>query len=112
MKTTFFKRILTIVMALLLTVCGFACNKQSSESNKDSESISESVKESVSKPSGPVSVVTPAEVHLQNNLHKVTVTETNKPFVVNGESDYIVVIPEDAGEGLVKAVQYFVKYIK
>ena len=116
MKTTFLKRILTIVMALLLTICAFACGKPSSESTKDSESVKESASESVgessNKPSGPISVVTPAEVHLQNNLHKVTVTETNKPFVVNGESDYIVVIPEDASAELVKAVNYFVKYIE
>ena len=112
MKTTFLKRILTIVMALLLAICTFACGGSSKDSESVKESASESVGESSNKPSGPVSVVTPAEVHLQNNLHKVTVTETNKPFVVNGESDYSVVIPEDASDELVKAVNYFVKYIE
>lgn len=57
---------------------------------------------------------TPTTEHLQtkNTLHKVTVTETNKPFVVNGESDYKILVPFSQETTIVTAANYFAKYIK
>lgn len=54
------------------------------------------------------------EAHYQtkNRLHNVNVSETNKPFVVNGKSEYKILIPEKASTKLQTAATYFKKYIK
>ena len=56
---------------------------------------------------------TPDEEHLQTNtLHKVTVNYTNKPFIVNGQSDYQVVIPNAFNSDIQTAANHLVKYLK
>ena len=45
--------------------------------------------------------------------HKyVYVTETNNPFIVNGRSDYKIVIPNNASEDLTYAVSFFNSYLR
>ena len=56
---------------------------------------------------------TPEDEHLQKNtLHKVKVTETDRPFVVKGKSDYKIIVPENATNEILTAVNYFTKYVK
>lgn len=104
------KRLIPIVLACLFIFasCGTGNEEQSSGGGGNSSSDS-----SINNSTTPLNPQTPAEQHFQKNtLHKVNVTETNKPFVVKGKSEYKVIIPEDAHGEIVKAANYFTKYVK
>ena len=53
------------------------------------------------------------EEHFQteNVLHKVNVTETDRPFIVNRKSEYKVLLPANASPDIKTAAAYFVKYV-
>ncbi|MBO4940176.1 MAG: DUF4838 domain-containing protein [Clostridia bacterium] len=59
-------------------------------------------------------VQTEAEEHYQtkNRLHKVNVTETERPFVVEKKSDYKILVPADGSGKLWTAASFFQKYIR
>ncbi|MBQ3572160.1 MAG: DUF4838 domain-containing protein [Clostridia bacterium] len=77
---------------------------------KDNEDVIINAGSSNTNPSNPQK---PEDEHLQSGtLHKVNVTESNKPFVVRGKSDYKVIIPENAANEILIAANYFTKYVK
>ena len=59
-------------------------------------------------------VQTEDEEHYQtkNTLHKVNVTETDRPFIVNKTSDYKILVPENASAKLLEGATFFQKYIR
>ena len=76
------KNMLAIVLAFITSLTVFASCKDNEDSTSDSAMNPEiSAK-------NPVSV--DAEHYQNKTLHKVTVTETTRPFVQNGVSDYII----------------------
>ena len=100
------KRLTVVLLAIMMFFCS-CTNPQSSNPNDNSSSGGENQGgteiENVQKPD---------EEHLQNNLHKITITEVNRPFVVNGQSDYKVLVPNKASTEILTAANYFVKYVK
>ncbi len=47
----------------------------------------------------PLGTLTPPEAHhVTNGLHKVSVTETGREFIVNGTTQYKLVVPDDGAE--------------
>ena len=76
----------------------------------DNENVIINGGSSATNPSNPQR---PEVEHFQKNtLHKVKVTETDRPFVVKGKSEYKVILPENAPTEIITAANYFTKYIK
>ena len=48
---------------------------------------------------------------MKNTLHNVRVTPTNRPFIVNGKSDYKIVIPQNAGAKISQAVSFLAEHL-
>ena len=91
------RKILPIILAGLLLLC--SCKPNETPQQVDNT---------------PINPQTPSAEHMQtkNTLHKVSVKETNKPFVVNGESDYKIIVPANMETTAVTAANYFAKYVK
>ncbi|MBR2988952.1 MAG: DUF4838 domain-containing protein [Clostridia bacterium] len=85
---------------------GFTPTRSDSESYKGANGSTSST--------GSVDPVTQHKV--ANTLHKVNVTETSKPFIVDGKTDYKIVIAGDCSEGMTthqnKAAIFIRKHIK
>lgn len=63
------------------------------------------------KDAEPVSPVSVSETHeLTNTLHKVTVTESERPFVVDGKSEYKIIVGGD--DRTQEAAYYLAKYVE
>lgn len=64
-----------------------------------------------SKKAEPVNPVEVSDTHyVTNTLHKVTVTENDRPFIVNATSEYKIIAGEDANTQ--KAAQYLAVYLE
>lgn len=101
------KRIITLLLAL--TFCfGWvvSCGKKESESNgeSNSESSSESVSESVSESfKESIKDIVDTEKHLvsdEKRLHRVSVKQSNRKFVVNGTTEYKIVVDKNDNTAL------------
>ena len=80
-------KVLSLSLACMLCMGAVGC-----KDNKDVEtSEPESYKEKYEK------------VTFDNGRHVYTATETNKPFIKNGATEYILVVPEKASEKIKKS---------
>ena len=105
------KRLIALAVALLATLNMVACGSNSESGNggggggnkdtKPQETINESTYDGATQ-------------HFQaGTLHQVSVQETNKPFIVNKQSNYKVVVPTgtDDSSKLYEAASYLVKWL-
>lgn len=74
------KKIIAFILAAAMCFCGAGCKRKSGPAPI------------------PEGTVTPEEEHLvtEGRLHDVTVTESSRPFVTDGESDYVILTAGDA----------------
>ena len=95
------KRIISIVLSFLcaLTVMTACDNTNNGLQNSNQTT-----------PKNPV-LETVTEHKVEGTLHKVSVTPTEKAFVVSGTSEYKIVVPQNADKKLIKASEFLSKYI-
>ena len=94
-------KILSLALCILLLFSSLACNKGNQTNGEKGDNKTK-----------PQYTITEPNEHLQTNtLHKVKVVNTEKEFVVNGNSEYKIIIPKGASNHLIEATDFFVKYI-
>lgn len=97
------KRLCAGILAVVMAFTGCAGSTGSAGSNGSDGSTT-----GISEPTNPVEI---SETHkLTNTLHKVTVTESERQFVVEGKSEYKIIAGED--DATQKAAYYLQLYIE
>lgn len=99
-----FKKIITFALAMLMCLGAFACDPASTTGGGST----------VAKGTVDESKADGAVQHYQEGtLHQVSVTERDLPFIVNGQTTYEIIIPENepAGSKLQTAASYLAKWI-
>lgn len=102
------QKILAGAFAVALTLSGCAGNSGTSGSSGAPDTPD------TPKPTGPIEAVNPIVDYVahtvSNTLHRVQVTESNRSFVVNGKSDYKVIV--SGGEENQVAADFIVRYVE
>ena len=93
-----------IALVLACVMCLFCAACSSSKKNKPGGSGNAQS----TTPVQPVSEK--AQHYVEGGVHKVNVTETNRPFIVDGKTDYKIIVGADSQE-VGDAVAFLRKYI-